>query len=100
MTSTFATPRIEAQQRPDGRLLLRSVEPLADHPVSVVHSFRADSEAHPEPLAAMTVGAPVVPASVAYSLQSHDHAKLRALPSSTRRTRPRACCSPAGSRRT
>jgi feruloyl-CoA synthase len=30
-------------------------------------------------LAAMTVGAPVVPTSVAYSLQSTDHAKLRAM---------------------
>src|SRR5699024_7649153 len=30
-------------------------------------------------LAAMTVGAPVVPASVAYSLQSDDHAKLHTL---------------------
>jgi feruloyl-CoA synthase len=30
-------------------------------------------------LAAMTVGAPVVPTSVAYSLQSADHAKLRAM---------------------
>jgi feruloyl-CoA synthase len=30
-------------------------------------------------LAAMTVGVPVVPASVAYSLQSADHAKLRAM---------------------
>jgi feruloyl-CoA synthase len=30
-------------------------------------------------LAAMSVGAPVVPVSVAYSLQSRDHAKLRAM---------------------
>jgi feruloyl-CoA synthase len=30
-------------------------------------------------LAAMTVGAPVVPTSVAYALQSRDHAKLRAM---------------------
>ncbi|MGK5114872.1 MULTISPECIES: AMP-binding protein [unclassified Geodermatophilus] len=127
-------PRIEAEQRPDGRLVIRSREPLGDHPVSVVHSFRAHSEAHPErllvaeraadgewarntwgqvreqadrlaqglldrgladrpvmvlsgnsrlhltvTLAAMTVGAPVVPTSVAYSLQSADHAKLRAM---------------------
>src|SRR3954447_22212215 len=132
--ATFAPPRIEAERRPDGRLLLRSTEPLAEHPVSVVHSFRAHSEAHPDrllvaergparewarstwgevreqadrlaqglldrgladrpvmvlsgnsrlhlviTLAAMTVGAPVVPASVAYSLQSADHAKLRAM---------------------
>ncbi|MGY1710556.1 AMP-binding protein [Geodermatophilus sp. SYSU D00758] len=131
---TFAPPRIEAERPGDGRLLLRSAEPLADHPASVVHSFRAGSEAHPDrllvaergpdggwarstwgevraqadrlaqglldrgladrpvlvlsgnsrlhltvALAAMTVGAPVVPTSVAYSLQSSDHAKLRAM---------------------
>jgi feruloyl-CoA synthase len=133
-SSPFAPPRIEAEQRPDGRLLIRSAEPLLEHPVSVVHSFRAHSEAHPDrllvaergadgewarsswgevraqadrlaqglldrgladrpvmilsgnsrlhltvTLAAMTVGAPVVPASVAYSLQSTDHAKLKAM---------------------
>ncbi|WP_448624646.1 feruloyl-CoA synthase [Geodermatophilus sp. URMC 64] len=133
-TPTFAPPRIEAESRPDGRLLLRSTEPLGEHPVGVVHSFRAHSEAHPDrllvaergadgewarstwgevreqadrlaqglldrgladrpvlvlsgnsrlhlavTLAAMTVGAPVVPTSVAYSLQSADHAKLRAM---------------------
>ncbi|MGY1639267.1 AMP-binding protein [Geodermatophilus sp. SYSU D00742] len=133
MPDTFSPPRIESQQLPDGRLLLRSAEPLADHPVSVVLSFRAGSEAHPDRLlvaerageewarstwgevrvqadrlaqglvdrgladrpvmvlsgnsrlhlavllAGMTVGAPVVPTSVAYSLQSADHAKLRAM---------------------
>jgi feruloyl-CoA synthase len=132
--STFAPPRIEAEQRPDGRLLLRSAEPLGSHAVSVVHDFRTHSEAHPErllvaerttdgdwgrltwgeareqadrlaqglidrgladrpimilsgnsrlhlvvALAALTVGAPVVPTSVAYSLQSTDHGKLRAM---------------------
>jgi feruloyl-CoA synthase len=132
--SPFAAPRIEAEERPDGRLLIRSTEPLAEHPASVVHSFRAHSEAHADrllvaergpdgewaksswgevrqqadriaqglldreladrpvmilsgnsrlhltvTLAAMTVGAPVVPTSVAYSLQSADHAKLRAM---------------------
>jgi feruloyl-CoA synthase len=130
---TFATPRIEAESMPDGRMLLRSAEPLGEHPVSVVHSFRAHSEAHPDRLlvaerageswarstwgemraqsdrlaqgliergladravmvlsgnsrlhlavmlAGMTVGAPVVSTSVAYSLQSADHAKLRAM---------------------
>src|SRR4051794_32120063 len=134
VSSPFAPPRIEAEPRRDGRLHLRSTEPLADHPVSVVHSFRAHAEAHPDrvlvaergpdgewarstwgdvrvqadrlaqglldrgladrpvlvlsgnsrlhlvvTLAAMTVGVPVVPASVAYSLQSTDHAKLRAM---------------------
>ncbi|GAA3163270.1 feruloyl-CoA synthase [Blastococcus jejuensis] len=133
MVETFAPPRIEAEQRPDGTLILRSAEPLADHPVSVVHSFRAGSESHPDRLllaervegewarltwgearvradalaqglidrgladrpvmvlsgnsrlhfvvmlAALTAGAPYVPTSVAYSLQSADHAKLRAM---------------------
>jgi feruloyl-CoA synthase len=134
MTGTmFAAPRIAVEQGSGGRLLLRSAEPLGEHAVSVVHDFRAGSEAHPErllvaervgeewarltwgdaraqvdrlaqglldrgmadrpvmilsgnsrlhlvvALAAMTVGAPVVPTSVAYSLQSNDHAKLRAM---------------------
>jgi feruloyl-CoA synthase len=133
MVETFATPRIEAERRADGTLILRSAEPLAKHPVSIVHSFRAGSEAHPDrllvaervdgewarlswgeareqadrlaqglldrrladrpvmvlsgnsrlhlvvSLAALTVGAPYVPTSVAYSLQSADHAKLRAM---------------------
>jgi feruloyl-CoA synthase len=132
--SPFAVPRIEAEQRAGGRLVIRSTEPLEQHPVSVVHSFRAHAAAHPDrllvaergpdgewqtsswgevraqadrvaqglldrgltgrpvmilsgnsrlhlvvTLAAMTVGVPVVPVSVAYSLQSTDHAKLRAM---------------------
>ncbi|MBM7804375.1 feruloyl-CoA synthase [Geodermatophilus bullaregiensis] len=130
---TFAVPRVESESTADGRLLIRSTEPLGAHPVSVVHSLRAHSEAHPDrllvaervggewarltwgevreradrlaqglldrgladrpvlllsgnsrlhlvvTLAAMTVGAPVVPTSVAYSLQSADHAKLRTM---------------------
>ncbi|MGY1631415.1 AMP-binding protein [Geodermatophilus sp. SYSU D01186] len=133
MPDTFRSPRIESQRLPDGRLLLRSAEPLGEHAVGVVHDFRAHSEAHPDRLlvaervgeewarstwgevrvqadrlaqglldrgladrpvmvlsgnsrlhltvllAGMTVGAPVVPTSVAYSLQSADHAKLRAM---------------------
>ena len=47
---TFAPPRIEAERRPDGRLLLRSTVPLAEHPASVAHSFREHSEAHPDRL--------------------------------------------------
>lgn len=133
-TGIFASPQIDLERRADGRVLLRSREPLADHPASVVHSFRAGSEAHPDrllvaerlpdgewarstwgemrnqveglaqgllnrglaerpvvilsgnsrlhlavTLAAMTVGAPVAPTSVAYSLQSADHMKLRAM---------------------
>ena len=133
VTAPFATPRIESTRGSGGRLLLRSVEPLAAHRVSVVHDFRAHSEAHPDrllvaerageqwaqlrwgevrqqvdrlaqglldrgladrpvlvlsgnsrlhllvTLAAMTLGVPVVPTSVAYSLQSRDHAELRAM---------------------
>jgi len=133
VSETFSAPRIQSQQAPGARLLLRSANPLADHPVSVVHSFRANAEAHPDRLlvaeragdawarstwgemrtqvdrlaqglidrgladrpvmvlsgngrlhlavmlAAMTVGAPLVPTSVAYALQSTDHAKLRAM---------------------
>src|SRR3954453_21133781 len=48
--STFAVPRIEAERRTDGSLILRSSEPLAEHPLSVVHSFRAGSVAHPDRL--------------------------------------------------
>jgi feruloyl-CoA synthase len=134
MTATFVAPRIASERLPDGRMLLRSTESLAEHPVSVVHEFRRHSEEHPDRvlvaerdaaggwaqltwgearsaadriaqglldrgladrplmvlsgnsrmhlvivLAAMTVGAPVVSASVAYSLQSKDHAKLRSM---------------------
>jgi feruloyl-CoA synthase len=50
---------------------------LADSPVLVLSG---NSRLHlMVMLAAMTVGAPVVPPSVAYSLQSKDHAKLRAM---------------------
>ena len=131
---TFAEPSVVREDTPDGRVLLRSTEPLREHPVSVVHDFRANAEAHPdrlllaEPdpgwgwdhatwgemrtvvdrlaqglierglddrpvlilsgnsrlhlavtLAAMTIGTPVVPVSVAYSLQTSDHTKLRAM---------------------
>lgn len=130
---TFATPRIETESLADGRRLLRSADALGEHAISLVHSFRAHSEARPDrllvaertgdswarstwgemraqvdrlaqgliahgladrpvmvlsgnsrlhlaiALAAMTVGAPVVSSSVAYSLQSADHVKLRAM---------------------
>ncbi|GAA4879509.1 AMP-binding protein [Actinomycetospora straminea] len=134
LAPTFAPPHIVREDTPDGRVLLRSTDPLAPHAVSIVHEFRAHAAAHPdrlllaEPdgaggwhrvswgemrasadrlaqglldrglaarpvmilsgnsvlhltvaLAAMTLGTPVVPASVAYSLQSSDHAKLRAM---------------------
>jgi feruloyl-CoA synthase len=134
--SLFAPPRITAE-RPGGCLVLRSAEPLGDHPVTVVHSLREHAEADPghllvaereqDPtagwrrcsygaavaaadsigqalldrglgpdrpllilsansvdhllitLGAMTAGIPVAPASAAYSLQSSDHARLRAI---------------------
>ncbi len=131
----FARPRITAQERQDGCLLLRSADPLQDYPVTVVHSLRAWAAAGPDhPLAAergadgswracsygaavaaagaigqalleqglgrgrplvvlsgnslghllvtlgaMTAGVPVAPVSVAYSLQSRDHARIRAI---------------------
>lgn len=50
---------------------------LADRPVMVLSG---NSRLHlVVTLAALTVGTPVVPTSVAYSLQSSDHAKLRAM---------------------
>jgi feruloyl-CoA synthase len=50
---------------------------VADRPVMVLSG---NSRLHLiVALAAMTVGAPVVPASVAYSLQSTDHAELRSM---------------------
>ena len=49
----FARPRIAAQERQDGCLLLRSADPLQDYPVTVVHSLRAWAASGPDyPLAA------------------------------------------------
>ena len=131
----FAAPSIVAVQAGDGSLLLRSTEPLAGYPVTVMHSVRAWAAADPAhpmvaergpdggwricgygeavvaadaigqalldrglgpgrpllvlsgngvdhllvTLGAMTAGVPVAPVSVAYSLQSHDHARIRAI---------------------
>jgi feruloyl-CoA synthase len=140
----FAAPRVIAGPgnedgsggvSEDGSLLIRSAEPLADYPVSVVDSVRAWAAADPGhpmvaerapgggwrtcgygeavaaadaigqalldrglgpgrpllvlsgngvdhlllTLGAMTAGVPVAPVSVAYSLQSHDHARIRAI---------------------
>ena len=135
MTALFSPPSIEMTQRADGCLLLRSADPLRDHPATVVHSLRAWAAASPEhpliaergadgawrtcsygaadaaaraigqallerglgpgrpllvlsgnsinhllvTLGAMTAGIPVAPVSVAYSLQSRDHARIRAI---------------------
>ncbi|MGH3248962.1 MAG: AMP-binding protein, partial [Trebonia sp.] len=134
--SLFAQPRITAEKPGDG-LVLRSAQPLGDHPVTVIHSLRENAKADPghllvaereqDPatgwrrydygaavaaadsigqallerglgpdrpllilsansvdhllitLGAMTAGIPVAPASAAYSLQSRDHARLKAI---------------------
>jgi len=130
----FAVPRVTAADE-DGALVIRSAEPLAGYPATVMHSVRAWAAADPghpmvaeraagggwrtcdygEALAAaeaigqglldrglgpgrpllvlsgnsvdhllvtlggMAAGVPVAPVSVAYSLQSHDHARIRAI---------------------
>lgn len=134
--SLFAPPRITAEE-PGNGLVMRSAEPLGDHPVTVIHSLRGHARAAPDhlmvaerhadpaegwrgysygaavdaadsigqalldrglgpgrpllilsansvdhllmTLGAMTAGVPVAPASAAYSLQSRDHARLRAI---------------------
>jgi feruloyl-CoA synthase len=131
----FAVPRVTAATDEDGALVIRSAEPLAGYPVTVMHSVRAWAAADPGhpmvaerapgggwrtcgygeaaaaadaigqglldrglgpgrpllvlsgnsvdhllvTLGAMTAGVPVAPVSVAYSLQSHDHARIRAI---------------------
>ena len=50
MRPTFAVPQLVATQAADGRLLISSRVELADHPVSIIHSFRAGSELHPDRL--------------------------------------------------
>lgn len=140
-TPLFAPPHVLREDRPDGSILLRSADPLGDHPISVLHAFRdwadrdpghvlvaerahgdgpwraisygeADAAARsigeallamglgPErpllvlsgnstshllmTLGALTAGIPVVPTSIAYSLQSRDHARIREIASATR----------------
>ena len=131
----FARQHVAMQERADGSLLLRSVEPLRDYPVTIVHSVRAWAAAGPDHLlvaergadgswctcsygeavaaaeaigqglleqglgpdrpllvlsgnsishllvmlGGMTAGVPVAPVSMAYSLQSRDHARIRAI---------------------
>ena len=50
MGATFAPPHVEVHQASGGRLVLRSTDPLRERAVSVVHEFRAGSEAHPDRL--------------------------------------------------
>src|SRR3954447_23426074 len=44
----FAPPRVVAEERADGALLLRSAEPLGAYAPSMAHLFRAGAEAHPQ----------------------------------------------------
>jgi feruloyl-CoA synthase len=44
----FALPQIDAQQRPDGSWLVRSLTPLAPYPVSILASLRAWAAASPD----------------------------------------------------
>lgn len=48
----FAPPRIAADRRDGGTILLRSTEELGEHPPTMAHSFRAHAEQHPERLLA------------------------------------------------
>ena len=135
MTALFSSPDIVAEERDGGCLVLRSADPLLDHPATVLHSFRGWAASDPDhplvaergadglwrtygygaaaataqaigqallerglgsdrpllilsgngvshllvALGAMTAGIPVAPVSVAYSLQSKDHARIRAI---------------------
>ena len=130
----FAPPRVAAEARPDGVLILRSDEALGDYAPSIVRVFRRRAAEHPERvlaaqrqgdswaelrwgeaaehasaiggallshglgperplmilsgnslehlqlmLGAFEAGIPVLPISVAYSLQSKDHARVRSI---------------------
>jgi feruloyl-CoA synthase len=50
--SVFAAPRVLAEQRGDGALLLRSADRLAEIAPSMAHVFRRGAQAHPERLLA------------------------------------------------
>ena len=53
----FATPRVIAEGRDDGTLLLRSAEPLGPYAPSMSHLFRDHADAHPDrPLTAQREG--------------------------------------------
>jgi feruloyl-CoA synthase len=47
-TNLFAPPRVEAEHRVDGTILLRSTDPLRAYAPSMAHMFRANAETHPE----------------------------------------------------
>ena len=44
----FAPPRVVAEERDDGALLLRSAEPLGPYAPSMAHHLRAGADAHPD----------------------------------------------------
>jgi feruloyl-CoA synthase len=48
MTGLYARPDIRSERRPDGSVLLRSAEPLYEHPATVLHSFRAWTRRDPD----------------------------------------------------
>jgi feruloyl-CoA synthase len=134
MIELFATPRIRAERRSDGSVLLSSEAALGPYARSMAHLVRAGAERHPDrvlaaersadawstltwgearlaadaiaqvlldqrlgasrpllvlsgnsiahllmTLGAFTAGVPVLPISVAYSLMSRDHARVRAI---------------------
>jgi feruloyl-CoA synthase len=52
----FAPPRVLADERGDGAILLRSAEALGDYAPSMAHSFRAGAAAHPDRVLASRAG--------------------------------------------
>jgi feruloyl-CoA synthase len=52
----FAPPRVLAEERDDGAILLRSAETLGDYAPSMAHSFRAGAAAHPDRVLAARAG--------------------------------------------
>ena len=57
MTTLSAKPRIVREDRPDGGILLRSAEPLGQHPATILHSLREWATLDPEhPLVAERTG--------------------------------------------
>src|SRR4051812_29984619 len=53
----FAPPRVLAEERDDGAILLRSADPLGEYAPSMAHTFRAGAEAHPDRVLAARGGA-------------------------------------------
>jgi feruloyl-CoA synthase len=52
----FAPPRVVAEERADGAVLLRSADPLGEYAPSMAHLFRAGAEAHPDRILATQPG--------------------------------------------